>query len=110
MDEQLFPEYRAFRDEVRQFLTDSLTDDLRRAARRATSVFTDPDVSLPWQRILHAKGWAAPDWPVEFGGPGWDDMQRYIFSAECARADAPKHRHDEEISRARRASSGRRRG
>ena len=89
MNEHLPPEYRAFRDDVRQFLADNLTDDLRKAARRATSVFTDPDVSLPWQRILNAKGWAAPDWPVEFGGPGWDDMQRYIFSAECARADAP---------------------
>ena len=83
------PALEAFRDEVRVFLADALPDDLRRAASRATSVFPDPAVSLPWQRILHARGWAAPDWPAEFGGPGWSEIERYIFAAECARAGTP---------------------
>jgi len=83
------PALEAFRGEVRAFLDANLPDDLRRAAGRATSVFIDPDVTLPWQRILNACGWAAPDWPAEFGGPGWDEMQRYVFAAECARAGAP---------------------
>jgi alkylation response protein AidB-like acyl-CoA dehydrogenase len=83
------PALMAFREEVRAFLSANLPDDIRRGAARATSVFIDPDVSLPWQRILHAKGWAAPDWPAEFGGPGWSEIERYIFAAECARAGAP---------------------
>ncbi len=83
------PALNSFREEVRAFLESRLPDDLRRAALRATSVFIDPSVSLPWQQILHAKGWAAPDWPAEFGGPGWDEVERYIFAAECARAGAP---------------------
>ena len=83
------PALKAFQGEVRAFLDANLPDDLRRAAGRATSVFIDPDVTLPWQRILNACGWAAPDWPTEFGGPGWDEMQRYVFAAECARAGAP---------------------
>lgn len=83
------PALEAFQGEVRAFLDANLPDDLRRAAGRATSVFIDPDVTLPWQRILNACGWAAPDWPAEFGGPGWDEMQRYVFAAECARAGAP---------------------
>lgn len=78
-----------FRAEVRDFLDANLTGELRDGAARATSVFVDPSVTLPWQVILHARGWAAPDWPAEHGGPGWDDMQRYIFAAECARAGAP---------------------
>ncbi|MDO9368270.1 MAG: acyl-CoA dehydrogenase family protein [Sphingopyxis sp.] len=78
-----------FRDEVRAFLENALPEEIRRAAARATSVFIDPAVSLPWQRILHAQGWAAPDWPAEYGGPGWSDIERYIFAAECARAGAP---------------------
>ena len=78
-----------FRAEVRDFLDANLTPQLREGAARATSVFVDPSVTLPWQAILHARGWAAPDWPAEHGGPGWDDMQRYIFAAECARAGAP---------------------
>jgi alkylation response protein AidB-like acyl-CoA dehydrogenase len=89
MDMLTDPALTAFRDEVRAFLADALPDDLRRAASRATSVFIDPAVSLPWQRILHARGWAAPDWPAEFGGPGWNEIERYIFAAECARAGTP---------------------
>lgn len=83
------PGLRAFRDEIRAFFADHLPAELRRAAERATSVFMDPAVSLPWQRILNARGWAAPDWPEAFGGPGWNEVERYIFAAECARAGAP---------------------
>lgn len=83
------PDLNDFREEVCAFLESHLPGDLRHAALRATSVFIDPAVSLPWQKILHIKGWAAPDWPAEFGGPGWDETKRYIFAAECARAGAP---------------------
>jgi len=83
------PGLRAFRDEIRAFFADHLPAELRQAAERATSVFMDPAVSLPWQRILNARGWAAPDWPEAFGGPGWNEVERYIFAAECARAGAP---------------------
>lgn len=89
MNLDLDPADIAFRDDVRDFLARELPPELAEAGRRATSVFCDPKYSLPWQRILHAKGWVAPSWPVAFGGPGWSEMQRYIFAAECARANAP---------------------
>jgi acyl-CoA dehydrogenase len=89
MNLDLTPEDIAFRDEVRAFLQDKLTPDLAAAGRLATSVFIEPEYSLPWQRILHQKGWVAPHWPKEYGGTGWDEMQRYIFASECARAGAP---------------------
>ena len=79
----------AFRDEVRAFIEKALPPHLRAAGRRATSVFIEPVHSLPWQRILNARGWAAPSWPVEHGGPGWSPMRQAIFAAECARAGAP---------------------
>nr|WP_088335141.1 acyl-CoA dehydrogenase family protein [Sphingomonas mucosissima] len=82
-------EAHAFREEVRQFLSDKLTPELRRGARRGTSVFLHPDIADAWQRILHAQGWAAPDWPVEYGGTGWNEIQRYIWAEEYARAHAP---------------------
>ena len=89
MNLDLSPEDLSFRDEVRAFLVNALPPELAAAARRATSVFCDPAFSLPWQRILHAKGWVAPTWPREHGGAGWSEMQRAIFAAECARAGAP---------------------
>lgn len=82
-------EARTFRDEVRQFLSEKLTPELRRGARRGTSVFLHPDIADTWQRILHQQGWAAPDWPVEYGGTGWNEIQRYIWAEEYARAHAP---------------------
>ena len=89
MNLDLSPEDRAFRDEVRAFLDKSLTPELREAGRRTTSVFTEKCMSLAWQRILNTKGWVAPSWPKEYGGTGWNEMQRYIFARECARAGAP---------------------
>jgi acyl-CoA dehydrogenase len=86
---ELSAEDLAFRDEVRAFLDAELTPDLARAGRRMTSVFCDKDHSLAWQRILHARGWAAPAWPVEHGGPGWSVVQRHVFAAECGRAGTP---------------------
>jgi alkylation response protein AidB-like acyl-CoA dehydrogenase len=79
----------AFRDEVRGFLTEKLTPELRRAGQLATSVYPDHDASMKWQRILHERGWAAPAWPVAYGGCDWSLTQHYIFSRECTLAGAP---------------------
>jgi alkylation response protein AidB-like acyl-CoA dehydrogenase len=78
-----------FREEVRDFLADKLTADLRAYARRMTSVYAAKPVAMEWQRILVAQGWAAPSWPVEYGGTNWSVAQRYIFDVEMARAGAP---------------------
>ncbi|MBK9004032.1 MAG: acyl-CoA dehydrogenase family protein [Sphingomonadales bacterium] len=79
----------AFRTEVRNWLADNLPPELRQAHNRATSVFVEKEFNLAWQAILLRKGWVAPHWPVEHGGTGWNEAQRYIFASECARAGAP---------------------
>ena len=89
MELELSAEDLAFRGEVRAFLDAKLTPDLAQAGRRMTSVFCDKAHGLAWQKILHAQGWVAPAWPVEYGGPGWSVIQRHVFAAECARAGAP---------------------
>jgi alkylation response protein AidB-like acyl-CoA dehydrogenase len=78
-----------FRDEVRCFLDEKLTPDLRQAGRLMTSVYSEHKASLKWQQILHERGWAAPAWPVEYGGCGWSLTQHYIFSRESILAGAP---------------------
>ena len=79
----------AFKAEVRAWLSDHLTDELRDVATKSTSVFVDKPHTLKWQAILHKKGWVAPTWPKEFGGTGWSEAERHIFASECARAGAP---------------------
>ncbi len=80
---------RSFRDEVRSFIADHLTQDMKRGQRGTTAMYPEPDVSGPWQRVLQARGWLVPLWPTEWGGTGWTPVQRFIFETECALAGAP---------------------
>jgi len=82
-------EYESFRDEVREFLDENLTDELRDAQRFCPGIFLDYEHNIAWHKILYKKGWVAPSWPEEYGGTGWDLMQRYIWSIEKAEAGAP---------------------
>lgn len=86
---ELSPEDLAFRDEVRAFLAEAFTPELREAASRQAGVFSEGELARRWHKILYAKGWVAPAWPREYGGPGWSHVQRYIFDSECAEAGVP---------------------
>jgi alkylation response protein AidB-like acyl-CoA dehydrogenase len=86
---EIAPEYREFRDAVRQFLQVHLSERLRSGARATPTVFAEPEIAREWQAILFKQGWLAYNWPREFGGTGWSPMERYIFERECALSDAP---------------------
>jgi alkylation response protein AidB-like acyl-CoA dehydrogenase len=90
MDLTLSREDEDFRTEVRRFLDENLTQDLREAGRKTTGVFADYAAGMRWHKILARRGWSAPSWPKEYGGTGWSATQRYIFSRECIAADAPR--------------------
>ena len=87
MDLDYSPEELAFRDEVRTWLRANLPEDLRGKVARYESLGREE--LLRWHRILADKGWVAPWWPREWGGTGWDVVQRYIFEEECGYAGAP---------------------
>jgi alkylation response protein AidB-like acyl-CoA dehydrogenase len=89
MQASLPPEALDFRTEVRDFLAASLSEPLKRAARLTTGVYSRIEAGQEWYRILSRKGWVAPTWPEEYGGTGWNALQRYIFGIECFRAGAP---------------------
>ena len=78
----------AFQQEVRTFLRENLPTRIRE--KEMLGVALTRDEYIEWQRILHGKGWAAPTWPKEYGGPGWTVTQRFIFEEECGEAYAPK--------------------
>ena len=79
----------AFQTAVRAFLAAELTAEMRAATAKMTSVYAPVALSLAWQARLHARGWAAPAWPQQYGGTGWSQIQRYIFTRELAEAGAP---------------------
>jgi alkylation response protein AidB-like acyl-CoA dehydrogenase len=87
MDLNYSPDELAFRDQVRGWLRDNLPEDLKR--KSADGEHFTKDELLRWHRILAKKGWVAPAWPTEWGGPGWDATQRYLFEEEIGLAGAP---------------------
>ena len=78
----------AFREEVRAFIRDNLPNDIAESVSRGHAL-SKHDIQR-WQRILYDQGWAAPAWPEEFGGPGWNATQRYIFDEVMAEFDTPE--------------------
>ncbi|HTN66324.1 MAG TPA: acyl-CoA dehydrogenase family protein [Burkholderiaceae bacterium] len=79
---------QAFRQEVRDFLAQSLPADISHKVHNG--LILERDDYVRWQRILHAQGWGGSAWPVEFGGTGWNAVQQYIFEEESAAAGAPR--------------------
>tara|TARA_B110000438_G_scaffold210373_1_gene202330 strand:- start:822 stop:2018 length:1197 start_codon:yes stop_codon:yes gene_type:complete len=80
-------EEEKFRDEVREFVSKEVSEEISR--KTMTGFRLNKEDHESWQRKLHSKGWMAPGWPAEYGGTGWTPMQKHIFEEECAAAGAP---------------------
>lgn len=78
-----------FEAEVRDFIGNNLTPELRRAGEMCAGIYADQPVAIEWHRILDKKGWAVPEWPIEWGGTGWSMEQLAIFQRELTLASAP---------------------
>lgn len=87
MEMTFAPEHRAFRDEVRAWIREAMPPHIR-AKADVDANFTHDEV-MEWHRILHKKGWVAPHWPKEHGGPGLDATSRFILVEELELAGAP---------------------
>jgi len=88
MDLRFTEEELAFRAEVRSFFRTALPASIRRKLVEGRHASKEDLVA--WTRILHAKGWAVPHWPVEWGGTGWSPVQQYLFQDEMQQAPAPQ--------------------
>ncbi len=77
----------AFRSQVRAFLDANLPADLQQKVRSHKRM-TKQDY-VRWHKILHQQGWVGTNWPVEYGGTGWNPVQRHIWEEECANAGTP---------------------
>ena len=88
MDLNFTPEESAFRQQVKRFMQEKLPADIREKV--LGGLIVERGDYVRWQRILHEQGWGAPGWPEQFGGPGWNATQQYIFEEEAAAAGAPR--------------------
>lgn len=87
MDPTYSVEGEHFRSECRAFIRQHLPEDMARRARREFHPRRE-DIQA-WVRLLDRQGWSVPNWPEEYGGPGWSPIQRFIFEEEMRAGYAP---------------------
>ncbi|MEH6823031.1 MAG: acyl-CoA dehydrogenase family protein [Motiliproteus sp.] len=78
----------AFREEVRAFFQDKYPADIK--AKQEKGVYLSKADHVAWQKALFDQGWAGINWPVEHGGTGWSQTEKYIYATEAAEAKAPR--------------------
>ena len=88
MDLAFTTEEDSFRQEVRAWVRAHLPKDIAHKVHNALHLSRD-DLQN-WAKILGKKGWLGHAWPKEFGGPGWNAIQKHLFEEECALAGAPR--------------------
>ena len=88
MDLAFTPEELGFREEIRAWVHAHLPQDIAHKVHNALQL-TREDMQR-WGQILGKKGWLGHAWPKEFGGPGWNAIQKHLFEEECALAGAPR--------------------
>ena len=77
----------AFRDAVRAFFRNEYPQDVIEKVDRWVELGRDDYVRA--QKALYERGWAAPNWPREYGGTGWSHTWRYLFFKEMGASGAP---------------------
>jgi hypothetical protein len=65
---ELPPDVESFRQELRSWLRDNLTDEVVAAGRQGPSDKGAWATLREWNRRLADAGWAAISWPAEYGG------------------------------------------
>ena len=88
MDLAFTPEEQAFREAIRAWVHASLPAEISHKVHNALRLSRE-DMQR-WAKILGKKGWLGHGWPKEFGGPGWNAVQKHLFEEECALAGAPR--------------------
>jgi len=88
VDLRYSPEEQAFREDIRRFLEDRLDSRLREKVRNGQRLNKSDYEN--WHALLNTRGWLAVTWPREYGGTGWNAVQRHIFEEECCAAGAPR--------------------
>jgi alkylation response protein AidB-like acyl-CoA dehydrogenase len=88
MDLAFTPEEQQFRQTIRTWVRENLPAEIAHKVHNALRL-TREDMQ-GWAKILGKKGWLGYAWPKEFGGPGWNAVQKHLFEEECALAGAPR--------------------
>jgi alkylation response protein AidB-like acyl-CoA dehydrogenase len=88
MDLAFTPEEEQFRVDIRTWVQANLPEKISHKIHNALRLTRDDQQA--WAKILGKKGWLGYGWAKEFGGPGWNAIQKHLFEEETALAGAPR--------------------
>jgi alkylation response protein AidB-like acyl-CoA dehydrogenase len=88
MDLAFTPEEQKFREDIRAWVQENLPKDISHKVHN--NLHLTRDDMQRWAKILGKKGWLGYGWPQQFGGPGWNAIQKHLFEEETALAGAPR--------------------
>lgn len=89
MDIAFTEQDRSFQKEVSDWLETAWPKEIRDKQSKSALGKLSKDDLVRWQKKLAEKGWAATNWPVEYGGANFTPTQSYIFDLERAKVGAP---------------------
>ncbi|GAA4540601.1 acyl-CoA dehydrogenase family protein [Mycobacterium paraffinicum] len=89
MDFSYPAEVEQFRIELRDWLSQNLTDELVAARRPAGRDDAAIEMLRAWSATMADAGWAAVSWPREYGGRGATILEQLVYTEETTRARAP---------------------
>ncbi len=88
MDLNFLEEDIKFRDEVKNFIKNNLSSQVRKRIINGGN-YSKEEI-IEWQKALFKNNWFANNWPKAYGGCEWTPMQKYIFDEETAFAHTPQ--------------------
>ncbi|KCZ53254.1 acyl-CoA dehydrogenase [Hyphomonas beringensis] len=89
MDLSFTKEDLEFQQDVRDWIAEAYTPELRAKMAMSKNGYLDKQGQVEWQKKLYEKGWVAPNWPEQYGGPGLSPSERYILNMELSAAGTP---------------------
>ena len=89
MDLQFTQEELDFQNKVRSWIKNNYSDEMKERYINSPNGHLTKEEHMSWQQALYEGGWAGINWPEEYGGPGFNATQKFIFRREMATASAP---------------------
>ena len=89
MNIELTPEHKKLQQEVREYMTGIMTDEMREEMKDPEHFEGGGPVFREALRKMGSDGWISLSWPKEYGGREATPFEQYIFTEEVMRAGFP---------------------
>jgi alkylation response protein AidB-like acyl-CoA dehydrogenase len=87
MDFSLSPEQEAFEKEIRRFVDENFTPELRAEVEREQ--YSIGPLGKQFLKLMGRQGWLGIGWPREYGGQGRGAIEQWLFLEEMAAENLP---------------------